>query len=220
MIKKYLNTKLEKHTKKGNTFRVKALIKLGANEWNRGLWGSCFGGYPKLANLMISKGATDWELGLMGSCRSGNRELVDIMISKGATWWSAALWYACLGGNIEIVNLMIEYGGSWWDTAMVYACLGGHPEIVKLMISKGADVEYGLIYAYNNKLAHTLDFLSQFIVLNRIDLYRLRYKYYGKFVDKYIKAIDLDLYNASMIRELVLNFGPEWTCIHEFLKPN
>ena len=34
---------------------------------------------------MIEKGADDWDGGLEGACYGGNRELADYMIEKGAT---------------------------------------------------------------------------------------------------------------------------------------
>jgi len=34
------------------------MISKGANDWNYGLYGACYGGHMELVKLMISKGAT------------------------------------------------------------------------------------------------------------------------------------------------------------------
>jgi len=61
------------------------MIKKGADNWNYGLEGACYGRNRELANYMIEKGADDWDGGLEGACYGGNRELADYMIEKGAT---------------------------------------------------------------------------------------------------------------------------------------
>jgi len=38
----------------------------------------------KLAELMIAKGANNWDLGLQGACYGGHTELAELMIAKGA----------------------------------------------------------------------------------------------------------------------------------------
>ena len=36
------------------------MIEKGANNWNCGLDGACYGGHKDLVLLMIEKGANDW----------------------------------------------------------------------------------------------------------------------------------------------------------------
>ena len=68
-----------------STNLIESVIKMGANDWNRGLYGACEGGHKEMAVYMISKGANYWNQGLGGACKGGHKEMADYMISKGAT---------------------------------------------------------------------------------------------------------------------------------------
>ena len=63
---------------------IESVIKMGANDWNSGLYGACKGGHNEMANYMVSKDAYIWDWGLYGACQGGHKEMADYMISKGA----------------------------------------------------------------------------------------------------------------------------------------
>ena len=66
---------------------VKLMIKYGANDFNLGLKGACYGGHKEIAELMIKYGEqkyNDYNWGLRGACRGGNMELAISMIKYGA----------------------------------------------------------------------------------------------------------------------------------------
>ena len=77
------------------------------SKWNYGLVKACHG-----ANYMIEKGANNWNRGLYGTCQGGKRELAELMIEKGADDWNRGLDGACLGGHIDLANYMIEKGAT------------------------------------------------------------------------------------------------------------
>ena len=127
--------------------------------------------FLEIVQLLIEKGANDWDWGLSGACYGGNMDIVQLIISKASKQntnqikylesqnngtiqtsdWNEGLSCACHAGHMNIVMLMIEKGANDWNTGLHYACLGYHMvnqdprqmhaciEIVQFMISKGAD---------------------------------------------------------------------------------
>jgi len=77
----------------------------------------CEIGHKEIVELLISKGANNWNEGLDGACFGGNKEIVELLISKGANNWNEALCSACEGRNKEIAILMITKGATKsWQT--------------------------------------------------------------------------------------------------------
>ena len=69
-----------------------------------------------LAELMIQHGANDWDAGLHGACFGGHRDLADLMIQNGANDWNGGLWRACCGGHRDLAELMIQHGAFVCDS--------------------------------------------------------------------------------------------------------
>ena len=63
----------------------------------------------EIVKLMVAKGADDWNGGLKGACFGGRVEIVRLMAAKGATNWNGGLFGACRGGHMEIVRLILPY---------------------------------------------------------------------------------------------------------------
>jgi ankyrin repeat protein len=61
---------------------------------------------------MIEKGADNWNRGLDGACFGGHLDIVKFMIEKGANEWNRGLFYACYGGHLDIVKFLIEKGAN------------------------------------------------------------------------------------------------------------
>jgi len=91
------------------------------------------------AHNMIQRGANDWDAGLHGACFGGHRDVAELMIQNGANAWNGGLWRACCGGHRGLAELMIQKGANDWDAGLHCACFGGHRDLAELMIKNGAN---------------------------------------------------------------------------------
>ena len=92
------------------------------------------------AHNMIQRGANDWDAGLHGACFGGHRDVAELMIQNGANAWNGGLWRACCGGHRGLAELMIQKGANDWNWGLHGACRGGHRDLAELMVQKGATV--------------------------------------------------------------------------------
>lgn len=122
------------------------LIKLGANNWERGLEGGCFcnddrfgDGQMSIINYMIEKGATNWKDGLYYACVTGYIDVIKLMLEKDITNINYGLKEACWCGDIDVVNFFIQKGANDWNGGLYHACNSNSIDIVKLMIKHGAN---------------------------------------------------------------------------------
>ena len=64
---------------------MKLLIEKGADVWNRGLYGACYGGHLETAQLMIANGANNFNVNLFKGCQNKDERIVNLLITYGAT---------------------------------------------------------------------------------------------------------------------------------------
>jgi hypothetical protein len=81
------NKKLYEYCKSGDLEAVKNEIKLGADEYNNGLFVACSYGNLQLVEYMLSLGANNYNYGLHYLCNSRyyNVKIAILMIQRGAT---------------------------------------------------------------------------------------------------------------------------------------
>ncbi len=153
---------------KGDTSRVKQLIKQGANvnainnEGDAPLHWACMGGHIGVVSWLIKKRASvnalnnKRETPLHWACMGSHTEMIKLLIKQGANVniaryndGATPLYCACMGGAAEeIIKLLIEHGANVNTacedglTPLHWACTRRHnTKIVELLIKKGANVD-------------------------------------------------------------------------------
>ena len=123
--KDILNSYLYEICKNGENIKlIKKIIELGADDFNMGLGGACYGSHKIIVKFMIECGAYDFNMGLSGACQGGNKDLVEFMIECGANYWNSGLFGACIGGHKDLINFMIECGADDWNNGLNCVCQG------------------------------------------------------------------------------------------------
>ncbi len=84
---------------------------------------------------MIEKGANDWNIGLMGACYGGHLEIANLMIEKGVNCWNSVLHIAWQYGHLDIVNLIIEKGADPSRTYEMFFKIPKDDRVIEIIYS-------------------------------------------------------------------------------------
>lgn len=151
---------------KGNMDVINLLIKIGCDDWNKGLHGSCLHNYPNYkydimynskydikydnkygniesAQVMIQKGATDLNWYLYMSCSAGLAELAKLLIKSGASDsvsvlnFNYCLYRACFCYDLELVQLLTSGKHTNWREGLMASCDANNSKIFTYMLEYG-----------------------------------------------------------------------------------
>ncbi len=158
IYKQQMNEQLLEAAEKGQTKKVKNLLKNGADvnakdadtEWTALEYAAAYG-RTKTVELLLNKGADNRDNALRLAASWGHTKTVKLLIEKEADVNAkgdlgvTALMSAY--SHTEVVKLLLDKGADVnvkdenGSTALILASFGGSPtEVVKLLLDKGADV--------------------------------------------------------------------------------
>jgi hypothetical protein len=118
----------------GNTDIIDYLIKLGADDWNYGLFGAVEGNHSHLVDFFIQKGANDWNWALRAAVSIGSKHYINMFVQLGANDWSPALEDAIKHGDIELFKYVLAKGAKLQSNAIMFEAIsGGHKKIIEML---------------------------------------------------------------------------------------
>lgn len=135
------------------------------------LLGGCEGGHKSVIVLAIKLGAKNYDSGLYKASLGGHLNVVKLMLNLGAKNRKSVSYGGCLGGHIEMVKFAINENKIDYNLCMAKACLGGHENIVKWMLDLGAnDFEEGLCAACEGNKFGTAEMMLEYIPADSMGL--------------------------------------------------
>jgi ankyrin repeat protein len=160
------NSKLYVQCRNGDLKAVENEIKLGATDYDYGLYGACIGGRMNIVKYLLKLGATDYNYGLLQTGKNGNMEIAKLMVKLGATMYDMCLDNACGNGHMNIVEYMVKLGAKNCFGGLHEACRHGHTNIVKYLFKYGSvshkyrsveDLYYsGLFYGHSSNCTYLM----------------------------------------------------------------
>jgi hypothetical protein len=117
---------------------VEFLVKHGADDWDKGLFGSVYNNNMDMIKYFIKLGANDFNGAMLQAIIKNDMKLINYFIDLGANAFDDGLSTATQMNNIKLINFFIEKGATDFDEGLYIAACFGLDNLISFYINLGA----------------------------------------------------------------------------------